>query len=301
MACQFDALERCLSRKDILRELAALPRTLDETYERIFEHIYPEYKPAAIRLLQLLIYSPRPLHLEEAVDAIAIDPTDTPRFDIRNRLQFPKEITRSCSSFVFLTSKNDEIGSPHDIEIQLAHFSVQEYFQSERLQPDLAARLGKTAAATALVDLCLSYLLELDTALPLDVTKEQYPFAEFSAQYWSDYAAVLESSSQRVSKAVEEYYAFHDTFILGYTLYSPDCEQWQCDHLEATPLYYASFKDLQNEKHTIKHQKNNQKNNQSTTRKENPPKISIELSNYSWALPFTNRTWHNSYTPYHMP
>lgn len=67
---------------------------------------------------------------------------------------------------------------------------------------------------------------------------------EFSAQYWSDYAVVLETSSQRVSKAVEEYYASHDAFKLGYKLFCLDCEPWMRRPKNATPLYYVSFAGL---------------------------------------------------------
>ncbi|TQW01480.1 phytoene dehydrogenase [Cordyceps javanica] len=245
VACQFDILEDCLDPIAIRIALNSLPQTLDETYNRIWQRIRTEHRSRTVRLLQLLTYSPRPLRIEEAVDAIAIEPASKPRFNPRNRMPFPEEIARYCSSFVSLTASSNAEGEENMVHIQLAHFSVQEYFQSDRLPPDLAVHLHKTASAVSLVDLCLSYLLELDTSLPVHETKEQYPFAQFSAQHWSDSATILEVSSQQVPKAVDEYYGSHDAFILGYKLYPPD------EHIPiwsrpepASPLYYASFAGL---------------------------------------------------------
>lgn len=244
VTCQFDILEQRLSPGEVNAALTELPRTLDGTYSLILQRLHPEHKPHAIRLLQLLTYSERPLRIEEAVDALAIDPASRPRFDPANRMPIPEEIARYCSSLVSLTQKHDKDEINQTVEIQLAHFSVQEYFRSSRLQPDLAGQLGRTAAAASLVDLCVSYLLELDTSLSVDKIKEEYPFAEFSAQYWSDYAVLLEVPSQEIPKAVEEDYAFNDAFILGYTLFQPDYKPWEPNPTEATPLYYASFAGL---------------------------------------------------------
>lgn len=252
VACQFDTLKHCLSRKDVLRELASLPRTLDETYARIFDRIYPQYKPNAIRLLQLLTYSERPLRLEEAVDAIAIEPTAKPSFDPRNRLQLPTEITRYCSSFVSLARRYDGTRKTQVTEIQLAHFSVQEYLLSNRLDPTISKQLDKNAAAIAVVDLCLSYLLELDTSLKLDQIFELYPFAEFSAQHWSSFAAVVESTTQTVPDKVKEYYKSKDLLDLGYILHILDNYPFALLPLdEVTPLYYASFTGLSGSVHML--------------------------------------------------
>jgi len=72
-ACQLDALENCLEYRTLQNALASLPETLDETYSRILHGIPSEYKQNATRILQFLTYSERPLSIEEAVDAIAVD------------------------------------------------------------------------------------------------------------------------------------------------------------------------------------------------------------------------------------
>ncbi|KAK7967870.1 uncharacterized protein PG986_002147 [Apiospora aurea] len=73
VACQFEILNDCLDRPSIQRELANLPSTLYETYTRILNSIDKKYQHHTKRLLQFLLYSTRPLRLEEAVDALAVD------------------------------------------------------------------------------------------------------------------------------------------------------------------------------------------------------------------------------------
>ncbi|KAJ6438991.1 Cytoplasmic 60S subunit biogenesis factor REI1 [Purpureocillium lavendulum] len=71
-ACQLDHLESCLDREGIETALKSLPRDLNETYHRILENIPQERKTMAIRLLQFLVYSERPLTVAEAIDVVAV-------------------------------------------------------------------------------------------------------------------------------------------------------------------------------------------------------------------------------------
>ncbi len=52
-------------------------KDLDETYSRILAGIYEDDRPDAIRILHL-VFSERPLTIEEAVDGIAVESTDVP-------------------------------------------------------------------------------------------------------------------------------------------------------------------------------------------------------------------------------
>ncbi|KAM3480618.1 hypothetical protein MY5147_001058 [Beauveria neobassiana] len=104
--CQFETIEKCLSLDELRRALASLPPTWDATYARILKRLYPEHKSRAVRLLQLLVYSERPLRLDEAVDALAVEPTSEARFDPANRMPMPQEIVQYCAGLVSLTSGN---------------------------------------------------------------------------------------------------------------------------------------------------------------------------------------------------
>lgn len=188
--CQLDMLKDCLSPKEIRDALKSLPQNLDETYVRILERMRPQYKRYTTRLLQFLTYSDRPLRIEEAVDAVAVNTAEVPRFDEKNRMPIPREIARYCSSLVVLVDRNIQDDTETVTEIQLAHFSVKEYLMSDRLYPDIASSLGKIPAMTAMTEVFLSYLLDLDDSRSLQDIKKSYPMAQFSAQYWMDYATV---------------------------------------------------------------------------------------------------------------
>ncbi len=96
--CQLETLEHCLDYPAVQKALNTLPDTLDETYRRILADLPKSYLDKATRLLQFLAYSERPLRIDEAVDMLAVDSTERPRFKIENRMPRPEEIIRYCGS-----------------------------------------------------------------------------------------------------------------------------------------------------------------------------------------------------------
>src|ERR1700722_15209906 len=87
--CQLDALGSCLNLPMLRKALASLPKTLDETYARILCSIDEEHKENALKILQWLCYSARPLHIEEIAEVITVNIEDSPRFDPDRRLLEP--------------------------------------------------------------------------------------------------------------------------------------------------------------------------------------------------------------------
>src|SRR5271169_3940105 len=85
VVCQLDTLRTCLKRSALLKALNRLPKTLDETYDRILLQIPEEYQHDARVVFNLLAFSSRPISLGEAAEAVAID-VEQKEFDPRNRL-----------------------------------------------------------------------------------------------------------------------------------------------------------------------------------------------------------------------
>jgi len=168
-ACQIDALADCLDYNELKHALSSLPETLYKTYGRVICSIPPKYKEKMIRILQFLAFSGRPLRIEEAVDALVVDPTREPYIDPKFRMPDPQEISRYCSSLVVVVSTK---GYSHDykcdpnsnyyfeddedehelqgLELQLAHFSVKEYLTSNRLDKDIAESFQEAAAKASI-------------------------------------------------------------------------------------------------------------------------------------------------------
>ena len=70
--CQLETLRRSVQR-NLRGILERLPKTLDETYERILKDINEDNREHARRLLHCLAVSIRPLRVEELAEILAFD------------------------------------------------------------------------------------------------------------------------------------------------------------------------------------------------------------------------------------
>ncbi|KAF3907984.1 Ankyrin-3 [Dactylellina cionopaga] len=245
-ACQLDVLEKCPDYRTLTRALVGLPKTLGDTYARILNSIPEEYKQSAIRILQLLVYSERPLSLEEAVDAIATDIEGEQYFHPKYRMPNPDEILCYCSSLVAMISTRKQWGgaSKNYIELHLAHYSVKEYLTSNQLTIDIAEDFREIDAKASLAKVCLAYLLNLDVDMRTDILVETFPFARYCARYWIQFAVAAEEKDERLQ-------GFLRTFFSDESGVYRNCYNFQSlgGHVrdsvwtrneEVSALYYAS-------------------------------------------------------------
>ena len=240
-------LEKCLEYRTLQIALKSLPKTLDETYSRILRGIPSEYKQNAVRILQFLTYSERPVGIEEAVDAIAVDTKGEQYFNPKNRMPDPQEIACYCSSLVVVVSKQ---GHSHDggnklVKLQLAHFSVKEYLTSGRLDKNIRQVFRNEVAKSSIATVCLAYLLHLDQDIPINMISEAFPLAQYSARYWMSHAAVAEGKDTKLQRYIEKFFCHHKSSYRNcYSLYRPDEPYLQAEDLRREPppaLYYTSF------------------------------------------------------------
>ncbi|KAL1613693.1 hypothetical protein SLS54_010390 [Diplodia seriata] len=201
VSCQLDALENCLDYPSLRKALQSLPSTLDETYVRILKNIPHEYKHHAQRLLQILAFSERPLEIDEAVDALAVDVEKKPHFEPKNRMPVPDEISKCCSSLVVVVTIQSNPRRLARKEIQLAHFSVKEYLISDRVDRTLLDRFSEDNARSSIAKVCLAYLDALDQVLPPGEIARRFPFAKYCARYWMKHARAGEQDDNLRSMA----------------------------------------------------------------------------------------------------
>ena len=130
--------------------------TLDETYSRILANIPRRHEQYTVRILQFLVYSKRPLFLEEIVDALAVELDKKPSFDASWRMPKPEEIAKICPSLLLVApaSKWRKSG----LAIRLAHFSVKEYLLSDRVDVTFKQSLTEISAQKAIILTCLAYI-----------------------------------------------------------------------------------------------------------------------------------------------
>ncbi|KAF8478788.1 hypothetical protein JB92DRAFT_2800863, partial [Gautieria morchelliformis] len=107
--CQLDALRKCRTPAAVEKALTLLPKTLNETYDRILAAIDEDDRRAALSILQWLAFAYGGVSPGQAMDVIATDADakDGSLFDRRRRLRDPRDILDICSSLVTVTFWED--------------------------------------------------------------------------------------------------------------------------------------------------------------------------------------------------
>jgi ankyrin repeat protein len=226
--------------------LGELPKTLDETYERILLEIDEEKQPFAHRLFQCLVISIRPLCVEELAEVFAVlpDADSTPGFNVGWRPEDPEEfILSACSTLVAIV----KVGGQK--VVQFSHFSVREYLTSNRISnsaPVSHFHILPKPAHTLLAKACLSVLIQLNNSI--DKTKIQnFPLAEYAAEHWVDHTR-FEDVSLDLQHAVDCFFDRNKPHLAAwvwlYDVEESDMRHERSPHPtqpDAVPLYYAAL------------------------------------------------------------
>ena len=204
--------------------------------------------------MQVLTWSERPLRIEEAVDFLAVTPECQPGFDEKNRIPVPKEILKLCSSLITIVSvpqlKRDHVdfASSTVQEMQLAHFSVKEYFRSNRLDKKFQQDLCETSAAGCIARVSLTYLLHMESDLSLRELKWKYPLSRHSAQYWMRFTRIAGAKCGTLQEMAIQLLSDHEQYVKWRSIFDPDAP-WSMEPKMSTqlpePLYYASMEGLE--------------------------------------------------------
>jgi ankyrin repeat protein len=155
----------------------------------MLSNIEEESADDARRILSLLCTARRPLTVRELIDGIAVELGDHPRFNADSRLMNEEDIRRICPGFIEL--------DPHPADnrtiVRIAHYSVQEYLESDRIQTGVAARFSvrRQETHTEVAAICLAYLMDsglCDASLGENESfYEAFPFSAYAAQTWPEH------------------------------------------------------------------------------------------------------------------
>ena len=191
MFCQLETLRNCLPQnvRGVLKEL---PKSLDETYERMLKEIGKVNPRQAHRLLQCLTVATRPLRVEELAEVLALDfdgaKDGIPALNKGWRWDDHKQgVLSTCSSLIAIVDHAD--GFSMFRVVQFAHFSVKEFLTSDRLatlEADISHfRIRLEPAHTVIAQACLAILLESDNN---DRANAGSPLHGYAAQHWVEHA-----------------------------------------------------------------------------------------------------------------
>ena len=190
--CQLETLRNCLPQnvRGVLKEL---PKSLDETYERILKEIGKVNPHQAYRLLQCLTAATRPLRVEELAEILALDfdgaKDGIPVLNEDWRWDDQQQgVLSTCSSLIVVVDDVDD-GLWRSRIVQFAHFSVKEFLTSDRLanlEADISHfHIRLEPAHTVIAQTCLAILLQSDDN---DGIKSSSPLREYAAWHWVDHA-----------------------------------------------------------------------------------------------------------------
>lgn len=248
------------------KALASLPKTMDDTYERILCNINEEYAEDALKILQWLAFSARLLGLREVAEATAITLDDIPRFHPEDRIRHYTDVLAICSSlvsvsapvrtwrdfgFVQASSEVPQSLTPSlltgDRCVRLAHYSVKKYLVSERIKRSKAAlyNIGEASANAFLAGSCLAYLVHFEQPFCDLVSRymAEYPLLRYSASEWD----VHLSSSGYLNRdtcidlVLKEFFLSDNSSFANWKLI-PQLGQYNLR--KRSPLYYASRSGL---------------------------------------------------------
>jgi hypothetical protein len=231
------------------KSLATLPQTLDQTYDRILTSISREDCVYAMRILQWLTFSARPLSVREVAEVVAIDNARESAFDQNEVLVDPLEALDICSSLVTVT-ENEADGrlEPADQIIALAHYSVQEYLVSDRIKQGPAKQYSMQEAEChkAIARGSLKYLIQFQQPLS-EETLEASALARYTAKFWSSHLQKTGDEVEQASQLTMRLMAKEEPAYLNWIrLHDPD-HPWEGPNLKKSldsvpmPLYFAAM------------------------------------------------------------
>ena len=203
---QLDHLARIGTSVDIAM-LKVLPRGLDKTYNAILSRLEDEDQKIAGRILQLIMFSCKPLDLSELVDGIAIEPgIHSLRSLQKNRLRRPTDVFEICGSLIRQ--------SPTTEKLELAHYSVYEFLLAPNLQSGEKNKFHffRPKASLKIATSCIIYLsveefgskefsshVEPSSALAVASVRgapiSESPLLDYAGNYWWNHLSTVDPIS----------------------------------------------------------------------------------------------------------
>ena len=214
--------------------------------------IDPALVKDARRILTLLCFASRPLTLPELIDGIAVETTEPTRLNKDRRLEDYNDIHDICPGFINLNVAADQTQI-----IQIAHFSVQEYLESDRIRHQKAMIFGLTSivAHEEIAQICLIYLLEpnLSSSVLNKNVLEEYPLAKFAAKYWHVHCETTANPASELNALILRLFQQKESFMTWIRLHNVDNPQdyYDLPHYAVTPVYYASLLGLDQALHEL--------------------------------------------------
>lgn len=200
----------------------------------------------ARRILTLLCCAKRPLTVPELIDAVALELGDTPRLNPDGRLFDEAEVLRICPGFVEIDSH--PFGKPATVSI--AHYSVQEYLESNRICEQRVANFSikRSEANSLIASICLTYLIEPKVTAERSSkgVSASFPLTVYAAQSWYAHFQDGDCEKHNVQQHILRLFqGGWDAFKCWVKLWDPGERDGTNSHGDVeSPVYYAALLGL---------------------------------------------------------
>jgi len=231
--------------------LSKLPKTLDETYERVLRDIHEDNKEHARRLLHCLAFAIRPLLVEELAEMLTFDfdaaEGGIPVFHADWRWKDQEEAVLSTCSSLITIAEYDDPAQPYTVRmVQFSHFTVKEFLMSNRLATSIKDvsqyHILPGPAHTILAQACLGYLLQLNDYTDTRGVKD-FPLAKYAAEHWVAHAQ-FQGVASHVKCGMKDLFDSHKPHFASWVgIHNIDGSPFLgYDKLTLlTPLYYSAL------------------------------------------------------------
>jgi hypothetical protein len=226
-ACQLDVLQRLKGDSSIIRNaLANLPKTLDETYERIFQSISEEDCLFVRHVLEWIYY-----HNEVYGDSIschvllhAVERSSAKSNPVGRAYHYNEELLRElCGCLITIMPTANSVDGDVHRGVSFAHYTVWEFLSSERIWNNRASFFAMKTETIILE--CTKIVLLETINIPSNKTWEDvvvgasfrrsFPLENFSAFSAASSIIALRKWGQAISKQNELSRLAFDTLDLS--------------------------------------------------------------------------------------
>ena len=241
--CQLETLRHAV-QPNVRRILEKLPKTLDETYERVLRNINENNQEHARRLLYCLAVSARPLSVEELAEILSFDfdaaEGNIPKFYPGRRPRNPEHAILSiCSSLIAIVhNRGTRV-------VQFSHLSVKEFLTSSHLASSTghlgSYRILPRPAHTIFTQVCLGLLLHPKDSDHFESVKFS-PLSEYAARHWVTHAQFEDVASQVMDGMESLFDPDRPHFAAWIDMF--DLDDQSCGRLppeRPSPLYYSAL------------------------------------------------------------
>ncbi|PMD28718.1 hypothetical protein NA56DRAFT_21714 [Hyaloscypha hepaticicola] len=164
--------------EQVRKTLQTLPRTLDSTYHKGLAAVPEQYSGIVHNALRWLVYSRRPIQVNELLEGCAFDTAPRVSFNQTRNVSI-KDISSLLSGFLDV-GPLIQVDSLPTQTVSLAHFSVKEYLLRYNFGPEYD--LEGSPSHKFLAACCFEYLIHTNTP---EASQKLYPLRQYAWDSWA--------------------------------------------------------------------------------------------------------------------